>query len=70
MAGNEDADALKPGMSLLCKLGSAVVHAEELAGPGGHEFDAAALKQLLADPEVTGWMASMRSLAHLPEKRA
>ena len=70
MPDPDDTEALRPGMSLLCKLGSALVHAEELAGPGGHEFDSVALAQAMADPEVTDWLAAMRRMALLPLKRS
>lgn len=56
-----------PPMSLLAKLGSIAVHAEELLSPGGHAFDRTALEQLLKDQEVTAWIADMGPL--LPRKR-
>lgn len=62
-------DPLKPSAALLCKLGSIIVHAEELASPTGHGFDKIALEQLMKDPEVAEWMAGMRSMAMLPVKR-
>jgi hypothetical protein len=46
---------LKPSPSLLSKLGSIVVHAEELIDPiQSHHFDMVALKSVLNDPEVNG----------------
>jgi hypothetical protein len=60
---------LEPSSRLLCKLGSIIVHAEELASPDGHLFDKVALEQLLADPEVIAWREAMTSLALLPQKR-
>lgn len=62
-------DPLKPGMSLLAKLGSIVVHVEEAMSSKGHKFDIAALQQGISDPEVTMWLAEMRKLALIPEKR-
>ena len=62
-------DALKPPATLLVKLGSALVHMEELHSPGGHEFDMAALNSLLNDDEVLGWLAEMEKMALLPLKR-
>lgn len=62
-------DALKPSISLLTKLGSLVVHTEELQSPGGHPFDAAAIRSLLDDTEVRAWIAEMSKLALLPVKR-
>lgn len=55
--------------SLVVKLGSIMVHAEELTEPGGHAFDVAALRGLLEDPEVRAWREQMDALALLPEKR-
>lgn len=60
---------MTPSMPLLCKLGSIIVHAEELAAPGGHNFDRIALEGLVNDPEVVAWMAGMRDAAFLPVKR-
>lgn len=61
---------ITPSLSLLCKLGSIIVHAEEASEPGGHPFDAMTVKHLLADPEVVKWMAAMRAVAMLPVKRS
>jgi hypothetical protein len=60
---------LTPSASLLVKLGSIIVHAEELASPHGHHFDRVALGQLLADPDVIAWREEMDSAALLPLKR-
>lgn len=63
------ADPLRPSASLLCKLGSIIVHAEESMSPDGHPFDLIELHSLFNDAEVSGWMAEMRRLAMLPVKR-
>lgn len=55
--------------SLLIKLGSCIVHADELLSPQGHEFDRSAFISVLADPEVQAWLASMERLALVPLKR-
>lgn len=60
----------KPNLDLLCKLGSIAVHAQELMSPAGHEFDAAALRWLLADPAVVAWLTAMDREALLPKKRS
>lgn len=60
---------LDPTPSTLCKLGSIVVHALELASPNGHAFDKVALDALLKDPEVVEWMQGMTELAMLPVRR-
>jgi len=54
-------------VSLAVKLGSAVVHAEELLSSKGHHFDKIALESLLNDPEVKAWIKSMGTF--LPLKR-
>ena len=59
----------RPSLSLLAKLGSIIVHAEEGASTDGHQFDWAAVSTLLSDPEVSEWLAGMRANALLPVKR-
>lgn len=54
---------------LAVKLGSLVVHADELDPHGdGWEFDLAAIRALVTDPEVVEWLSRF-SPALLPEKR-
>lgn len=60
---------LHPSISVLCKLGSIVVHVDEATSPDGHQFDTVALKGLIADPEVSAWLDGMRKAAFLPVKR-
>ena len=60
---------LKPNLSLIVKLGSIMVHTEEMLSSKGHAFDAEALKALLADKEVVEWKKQMDKLALLPVKR-
>ena len=62
-------DALEPSASLLCKLGSIIIHTEELYSPSGHGFDKIALEGLLKDPEVILWIQAMDSMSLLPKKR-
>ena len=61
--------ALQPTPSLLCKLGSIAIHAQELTSPDGHQFDRVALESLLSDPEVKQWIAEMDAAAFLPKMR-
>ncbi len=63
-------DPLKPSPKLLVKLGSAIVHLDELISPGGHPFDVEASKTILGDPEVKAWLKDMDALGFLPKKRA
>ena len=61
---------LKPSPALLSKLGSIVIHAEEIVDPiKGHHFDLVALKSVLNDPEVVEWLSEMRKMAMVPVKR-
>lgn len=62
-------DPLKPSASLLIKLGSVIVHQEELMSPKGHTFDKHALETVRNDPEVVAWLAQMTKMAFLPVKR-
>lgn len=62
-------EPLKPGISLLVKLGSIAVHVDEMLSPDGHDFDRIALQQLIADPEVAEWIKQMDGMAMLPKKR-
>jgi len=60
-------NTLKPS-SLLCKLGSLIVHYEE-AKNDPHPFDLKAIETLTNDPEVKEWIAAMNELGLLPVKR-
>lgn len=68
-------DPLKPSLSLLVKLGSIAVHADEMNAYGfdqtrhGYGHDRAALVTLLEDSDVVDWCAAMTKMAMLPEKR-
>ena len=61
-------DPLKPSPALLCKLGSILVHAEELISPTGHPFDAEAMRTTW-DFDVCEWMKQMDKMGMLPVKR-
>lgn len=60
---------LQPDVSLLCKLASIAIHAEEMLSPAGHAFDRHALEGLLKDPELKAWLRDMDGLALIPKKR-
>jgi len=60
---------LQPSPSLLSKLGSIIVHADELNSPGGHAYDLTALQFLYSDSEVVEWLNQMRKMAMIPVKR-
>lgn len=59
----------QPSPEVGMALASAVVHAQELTEPGGHDFDAAAFEGALAVPGVREYMDELRSMALLPVKR-
>lgn len=61
---------LAPPVTVLVKLGSIAVHADEMLSPGGHDFDRVALQGLLSDPEVIEWLAGMDRKAMVPKKRS
>jgi hypothetical protein len=65
----QERDPLKPTISLLCKLGSAVRHLDEYLTPGGHNLDLNSAQSAIDDPEVRAWMIEMDKLAMLPVKR-
>lgn len=61
--------SMTPSFSVAVKLASVAVHAEELISPTGAELDAAAIRGLLADPDVAAYLDTLSSLALLPVKR-
>jgi len=62
--------SLTPTLTLMCKLGSIVVHTNELLSPDGHAYDRTALTLLLEDAEVRAWLRLMDKAALLPKYRA
>lgn len=62
-------DCFAPPVGLLAKLGSIIVHVDEAAGEGGHEFDWVAIRSLMADREVQEWLVAMGNKGLLPKKR-
>lgn len=56
-------------LSLLVKLASLAVHTDELLSVGGHNFDKVAIISILADQEVSEFMADLKKQALLPVKR-
>lgn len=60
---------LKLSVGLASKLGSIVVHADEMLSPSGHDFDKITMIQLLRDSEVMDWITKMDKMALLPKKR-
>jgi hypothetical protein len=62
-------DEVTPGLSTLVKLGSIIVHVDEMLSEKGHSFDEAALKSLLNDPDIKNWLHKMDGFALIPSKR-
>lgn len=62
-------EALKPEAALLIKLGSLIVHYQEMNSGKGHLFDAEAIRGLEADLEVREWFDAMGKGAFLPVRR-
>lgn len=62
-------DVLKPSVKLLVKLGSVIVHVDELLSPHGHHYDRTAIQMLMGDSEVQEWIRGMDKMAFLPVKR-
>lgn len=60
-------DPLKPSITLLMKLGSAIVHAEEYLSKDSHPFDLNSFERMSQDPEVLSWIKAMGAM--LPQKR-
>lgn len=58
-----------PSLGLLVKLGSIIVHADEMTSQDGHRFDRVAFESLLSDPEVVEWISGMTKAGFLPVKR-
>lgn len=56
-------------LPILVKLGSIAVHAEELLSDDGNAFDRVAIKSLLDDPDVKGYLATLDAAGFLPKKR-
>lgn len=61
--------ALNPSPQLLIKLGSIIVHFQELNSPHGHHLDKAAIDSLLKNEDVSDWLKEMEEAALLPKKR-
>jgi len=60
---------LNPTPQLLIKLGSLIVHYQELNSKDGHAFDKSAIETLENDAEVNQWLKEMDAMAFLPQKR-
>lgn len=62
---------LRPSLAVGLKLASLAVHADELLSAGGSvEFDGAAIRGLLADPDVAAYLALLEPHALLPKRRS
>ena len=50
------AETLNLNVTLLFKIGGAILHAEQMLLPGRHDIDRQALALILTDPEVRAWL--------------
>lgn len=50
-------------------LASVAIHAREMMGPHGHDFDRVSLEGALASPGVSEYLAALDELAMLPVQR-
>lgn len=57
-------------IALRIKLGSLIVHCEELLSPSGHEFDKHAINTLLQDRDVVAFKEETAKMGVLPVKRS
>lgn len=64
-----DINVFDPSPKVLVMLGSIMVHAEEAGSTDGHAYDWAAIRTLLAMPEIIEWRAGMDARGLLPKKR-
>lgn len=62
-------EPLNPTLSLLSKLGSLAVYAEEMLGHEYHASERAAIQSLLEDEEVQQWLKEMHQLSLIYRKR-
>lgn len=60
---------MKASMTVLLKLASIAVHADELLSPDGREADKSAIRGLLADPELKAWLGDPELQVYLPLRR-
>lgn len=63
-------DLPHPSLSVLIKLASLAVHADEMLAPGGHDLDREAIRGLLADTELRTYLAHPALRVYLPLKRS
>lgn len=65
------ADVTNPPIRLLAKIGSIIVHADELTGKHGSKVDAEAIRNLLDDGEICDWLRGLEVQypGALPRKR-
>lgn len=63
-------DTMKPSVTVLIKIGSAMIHAEELIETKfkNADFDISAFNAVAQDPEVVAWVKAMGPM--LPRKRS
>jgi len=63
----EKPDPLKPDVALISKIGSIIVHVDELLSTDGRNVDKLALQVLIQDSSVQRWLKDLGPL--VPVKR-
>jgi len=66
---SKNTSPLKPNTALLAKLGSIIVHYEELTSSGGVPEDKIVIESLKTQEDVMEWFKQMEEKALLPVKR-
>lgn len=56
-------------VTLRLKLGSLLIHCEEMLSPTGHTFDQHAIRGIVQDPEVVAFRDECAKMGILPVKR-
>ena len=59
----------RPSLTLLVKLGSLIVHADEAFGVDGRQLDVDVFKHAMKDQEVQAWIKEGVGMSFLPRKR-
>jgi hypothetical protein len=56
-------------ITLQVKLGSIIIHIQEMLSGKGHEFDNIVILQLMNDSELLNWLNALETEGLLPLKR-
>lgn len=71
MSKSKAMPSVELGMAAAAKVGSILVHVEEvIETDGGHPFDIMAMQALLSDRQVQAFIGQLRAYALVPVKRS